>query len=82
MLSAMVDLPESTWFAVGFIALASALAILHTLGAAIQNEQRTQDLRARVARLRSQYRKRLAEAQDQDILIVDEAPPATAPGAA
>lgn len=78
----MVQLPDIAWIAIGLIILAAALAVLNTLGTAVRNELMVIDLRAKTARLRTQYRKRLAEAEDQEVIEVGEAEPEAARQAA
>ncbi len=67
-------LPDSAWVVIGLIIVAAALAVLHALSSAVRHEIMLHDLKARTARLRAQYRKRLAEAEQGEVLEVDEAP--------
>ena len=78
MQSPMVELPQTAWIAIGCIAAASTLAVLHALGSMIQTELQATELKLKVARLRTQYRRRLAQAEGQDVIVVDEAPPTKA----
>ncbi len=74
MVTTMVSLPGIAWIAIGAVIASAALAMLHALASAVRNEHLVQELRAKTAKLRSQYRKRLAEDAGEDVLIVDEAP--------
>ena len=70
MLVLMPDLPGIAWIVIGLITFGAAVAVLHALGARVRDEQELESLRLKATKLRSQYRRRLAEAEV--VKVVDE----------
>ena len=59
--SRMAEFSVEVWGALGAVIAVAALAFLHTLAAAARNEIAAHDLKARVARLRIEYYRRIQE---------------------
>jgi heme exporter protein D len=57
----MAEFSTEVWLALGAVIVVAALAFLHTLAAAARNEIAAHDLKARVARLRIEYYRRIQE---------------------
>jgi len=58
---------------IGLVIAAAVLAVLHTLAAGVRDQTRIHQTQVKAARLRAQFKKRLAE--QEGIIVVDEAPP-------
>jgi len=76
----MHSLPDGTVYAIVAIALAAALATLHTLATLLRNEKHLHDLKQRVTQLQHEYAAKQREAVDETIYVdeVIEAPLAEA----
>ena len=82
----MAEFAPEVWLSLGLIALTGGLALLHTLAAAVRHEAHIHDMRVRVATLRHNYAKQLAELSDTDeaadVIILPDPVPAPARKAA
>lgn len=70
----VVPLPPAAWAGIALVAAAAILGVLHTLAAAIRNEQSLRDLRERATALRNRYTAQQPRA-NEPVIVVDEAPP-------
>jgi hypothetical protein len=70
----VADFPEISIFGLVIISAAASLGVLGTLAHAIRNQLMIDEVKRKADHLRRQYRKRLAEAEQRQIIEVGEAP--------
>lgn len=66
---------EAAWWSIGLVTGGAVLSMLHTLASAIDNELHVREVKSRVKHLKAQYAKRMAELEDEEVLVVDEVKP-------
>lgn len=65
----MHSLPDSALYVIVAIALAAALATLHTLATLLRNEKHLHDLKQRVTQLQHEYAAKQRESADEAIYV-------------